>query len=160
MYFGKRVDMNFKPTMTGSPIDFVSEWKYLGVVLRTGPRFGCSVSERVKSFYRSLNSILRVEGRSDDMVLLHLIEAHCVPILTYAIENTDVANRDERRSLRVAYNSIFRKIFGYRYFESVTNLQHALGRPTWEEFIVKRKAGFDIRAKTCENNSLVRALSQ
>ena len=83
--------------------------------------------------YRFLNSILRVEGRSDDMVLLGLIEAHCVPILPFSIEMTDVANRNERRSLRVAYNSVFRKIFGYRYFESVTNLQHALGRCTWEE---------------------------
>ena len=92
------------------------------------------------------------------MVMLRLIEAHCVPILTYAIEMTDVANRDERRSLRVGYNSIFRKLFGYRYFESVTNLQHALGRPTWEELVEKRKSGFDTRARACDYNSLVRAL--
>ena len=51
---------------------------------------------------------------------------------------TDVAQpwvRDERRSLRVAYNAIFRKLFGYRDFESVTNLQHALGCPTWDELV-------------------------
>ena len=77
-----------------------------------------------KSFYRSLNSILRVDGRSDDMVLLRLIEAHCIPILTFSIEMTDVADRNERCSLRVAYNLVFRKIFGYRYFESVTNPKH------------------------------------
>ena len=158
MFFGKRTEINHKPTLNGLPIDFVAEWKYLGVVLRSGLRFGCSVVERVKSFYRSLNSILRVEGRSDNMVLLRLIEAHCVPILTYAIELTDVANRDERRSLRVAYNSIFRKLFGYRYFESVSNLQHALGRLTWEELIEKRKSGLSNRVRTCENGSLVRAL--
>ena len=158
MFFGKKTEISFQPTMNGSPIDFVTEWKYLGVVLKSGLRFGCSVTNRVKSFYRSLNSILRVEGRSDDMVMLRLIEAHCVPILTYAIEMTDVANRDERRSLRVAYNSIFRKLFGYRYFESVTNLQHALGRPTWEELIDRRKSGFNIRARSCDDESLVRAL--
>ena len=130
------------------------------MILKSGPRFGCSVSERVKAFYRSLNSILRVEGRSDDMVLLSLIEAHCVPILSYAIEMTHVADRNERRSLRVAYNSVFRKIFGYRQFESVTNLQHALGRPTWEELVEKRTSGFVIRARTCNDNSLVRILCQ
>ena len=108
--------------------------------------------------FQSLNSILHDNGRLDDMVLLRLIEAHCVPILTYAIEMTDVANRDERRSLRVGYNSVFRKIFGYRYFESVSNLQHALGRPTWEELIAKRKAGFDNRARRCDEHSLVRTL--
>ena len=158
MFFGKPAEIKFKPTLNGSSIELVTEWKYLGVILKTGRRFGCSVSERVKSFYRSLNSILRVEGRSDDMVLLRLIEAHCVPILTYSIEMTDVADRNERRSLRVAYNSIFRKIFGYRYFESVTNLQHALGRPTWEELLERRKSGFVNRARSCNSESLVRIL--
>ena len=112
------------------PIDWVSQWKYLGVVLKSGRSFDCSVQERVKSFYRSLNAILRVEGKSDDLVLLRLLEAHCVPLITYGIETSHIADRDEKRSLRVAYNSIFRRIFGYRNFESVTNLQNALRRPT------------------------------
>ena len=149
MVFGKNAEISFRTTLNDTPIEFTKEWKYLGVVLKSGPRFGCSVLERVKAFYRCLNSILRVDGRSDDIVLLRLIEAHCIPILSYAIEMTEVANRDERRSLRVAYNSIFRRIFGYRHYESVTNLQHALGRPTWEELIEKRKSGFLIRAKNC-----------
>ena len=130
MCFGKKRNINFTLKLNGSPIDWVDSWKYLGVVLKAGPKFGCSVADRVKSFYRSLNSILRVEGRSEDMILLRLIESHCVPILSYAIEIVHVADRDERRSLRVAYNSIFRKLFGYRPFESVTNLQHALRRCT------------------------------
>ena len=158
MYFGKRTEFKFKPTLNGLPIDFESEWKYLGVVLKSGPRFGCSVVDRVKSFYRSFNSILRVEGRSDDMILLRLIETHCVPVLSYAIEVTHVADRNERRSLRVAYNSIFRKIFGYRYYESVTNLQHALLRPTWEELVEKQQSGFYKRARSCSDDSLVRIL--
>ena len=72
------------------------------------------------------------------MVLLRLLESHCLPILTYAIETIYVANRDDRRQLRVAYNAIFRKVFRYRHWESVTNLQHALGRETWEELLQKR----------------------
>ena len=83
-----------------------------------------------------------MDGRSGDVILLQLIETHCLPILTYAIEVLQVSNRDENRSLRVAYDSIFRKIFGYRIFESVTELQHALGRKTWEELIEKRKRIF------------------
>ena len=92
------------------------------------------------------------------MVLLRLIEAHCIPILTYAIEIVHVANRDERRSLRVAYNSVFRKLFGYRTFESVTNLQHSLGRKTWEELIDIRQLGFSNRARSCESGTLIWSL--
>ena len=157
MCFGKKRKINFKLNLNGIPIEWVDTWKYLGVVLKAGSRFGCSVAERVKSFYRSLNSILRDEGRSDDMILLRLIESHCVPVLSYAIEIIHVADRDERRSLRVAYNSIFRKLFGYRTFESVTNLQHALKRCTWEELVEQRHLGFMTRARSCEPDSLVRA---
>ena len=70
MVFGKHAEINFKPTLNGSEIEWVKEWKYLGVILGSRARYGCSVSDRVKSFYRSLNSILRVEGRPADMVLL------------------------------------------------------------------------------------------
>ena len=157
MHFGKQSRFNFRPTLGGVAVEWVPEWKYLGVTLRAGPRFGCSVKERVKSFYRSLNSILRIEGRSDDMILLQLVETHCVSILTYGIEIVDIANRDEKRSMRVAYNSIFRKLFGYRSFESVTNLQHCLGRPTWEELVECRCAGFMRRARSCDADSLERA---
>ena len=159
MYFGKPIHFRFKPTLNGTPIDWVNEWKYLGVILRSGPRFGCSVIERVKrkAFYRSLNSILRIEGRSDDLILLQLIETHCVPILTYAIEILEIANRNERRSLRVAYNSVFRKLFGYRQYESVTNLQHALNRYTWEELVEVRTNNFLRRARRCGHDSLVKA---
>ena len=106
-----------------------------------------------------LNSILRVEGRSDDMVLLRLIEAQCLPILTYGGETIHVADRNENRSMRVAYNSIYRRIFGYRHFESVTNLQHSLGRKTWEELVERCQAGFLHRAKSSDTRSLVWVLS-
>ena len=65
-------------------------------------------------------------GFSNDMVMLRLVESHCVPLLTYAIEIIHVLDRDDRRQQRVAYNSLFRKIFHYRKFESVTALQHFL----------------------------------
>ena len=84
----------------------------------------------------------RIDRHSNDMVMLRLAETHCVPILTYAIEVIDVANRDELRQLRVAYNSLFRKIFKYRWNESVTALQHFLKRPTWEELADKRRTNF------------------
>ena len=112
MYFGRKIDIKFQPTLLGIAVEWVSELKYWGVMLRSGPVFGCSVSKRVKIFYKSLNSILRIDGRSNDMILLQLIESHCVPILTYASEIIHVANGDKRRSLRVAYNSVFRKLFG------------------------------------------------
>ena len=128
--------------LNGRSVPWADEWPYLGVTVKSDKLFSCSVKERVKKFYRCANSILRIDGKSNDFIMLRLLEAHCVPILTYAIEVVDVINRDERRSLRVAYNSIFRKLFGYRFSESVTALQCFLERPTWEQLIEKRKNNF------------------
>ena len=83
--------------------------------------------------------------------MLQLMESQCISILTYAVEVIHVADRDQRRRLRVAYNSIYRRIFGYRNWESVTNLQHALHRPTWEELIAKRTDKFMISVAQCSN---------
>ena len=123
-----------------------------------GNRFSCSVTDRIKKFYRSVNAIFRIEGRSDDLTMLRLAETHCVPILTYGIE-ISVLNNNQRSKLRAAYNSIFRKIFGYRTYESVTNLQLSLGRPTWEMLCETRKQSFFFRISQCEAESPVHLFS-
>ena len=84
-------------------------------------------------------------------------KAHSLPILTYAIEIVHVHNRDVRRQLRVAYNAIYRKLFGYSYRESVTALQHALDRPTWEEMIEIRKNKFVQRLNRSPPHTLIHA---
>ena len=147
--FGKKHDL-CSLQLDGKNIDWVDSWSYLGVTLKAHTRFNCCIDEKIKSFYRCANGILRIEGRSDETVMLRLLETHCLSILTYAIDVIHVADRDERRRLRVAYNTIFRKIFDYRPWESVTDLQHALLRPTWEELVNKRKEKFRCRIAECE----------
>ena len=136
-------------TLDNKPIEWVQSWTYLGVTLQSHKSFNCCVDSKIKSFYRAANAILRIEGRSDEMVMLRLLEAQCVSILTYAVEVIHVANRDERRRLRVAYNSIFRRVFGFRDWESVTELQHLLHRPTWEELLEKRTQNFMLTVSHC-----------
>ena len=105
--------------------------------------FNCCVNEKIRKFYRAANYILRIDGKTDDLLLLRLIETHCIPILTYAIEVISVSDRDAHRQLRVAYNSVFRRIFNYRPWQSVRELQSFLSRPTWEELVEKRVSKFN-----------------
>ena len=154
LYFGKRIDIPYNVSLNGNSVDWVPEWRYLGVTLRSAKQFDCSVKDRVKKFYRCANSIFRIDGRSNDTVMLRLVEAHCVPILTYAIEIVHVSNRDERRQLRVAYNSLFRKIFNYRWSQSVSALQSFLNRPTWEQLVEKRRQNFVKRVQKADSSAL------
>ena len=74
--------------------------------------------------------------------LFQLLCVHCVSILTYTIDVVHVADRIEPRRLRVAYNSIFHCLFDNRPWELVTELQHALRCPTWEELVNDRRSKF------------------
>ena len=154
LYFGKRIEISHNVTLNGNAIEWVDQWVYLGVTLKSAKIFDCSINDRVKKFFRSANAIFRIDSRSNDMVMLQLVESHCVPILTYGIEVIHVANRDERRQLRVAYNSLFRKIFQYRWSESVSALQSFLGRPTWEQLVEKRRANFFKRVREADPSAL------
>ena len=111
LFFGKGPKPTFLVTIKNAPIPWVDQWPYLGVNLKSGQKFDCCVKEKIASFYRALNSIIRIEGHADELVRLRLLEAHCLPILTYGAEVFHVSNRDDCRQLRVAYNSIFRNIF-------------------------------------------------
>ena len=51
-------------------------------------------------------------------------------VLQVLLEVVHVADMNVRRKLRVAYDSIFGKIFGFRYHESVREPQSLLGRLT------------------------------
>ena len=44
-----------------------------------------------------------------------------------------VADMKQRSRMQVAFSSIIRKLFGYSWKESVTELQHILGRLAWEQ---------------------------
>ena len=140
--------------LNGKDIKWVEKWPYLGVMLNGNKQFDCSIQDRLKKFYRCANAIFRIDGHSDELVMLQLAESHCIPLLTYAIEIIHVANRDERRQLRVAYNSVFRKIFGYRWSQSVTALQGFLGKPTWEQLVDTRKSRFSHRTRENPSNLL------
>ena len=155
--FGKGNSPTHRLRLNGSEIPWDEKCIYLGVALKSGVRFGCCMKDTLRKYYCSLNSIIRVEGRSDDMVMLRLLESHSLPILTYAIEIYHVSNRDDNRQLRVAYNAIYRKLFGYSYRESVTALQHALNRQTWEELIESRKQNFMQRLGR-QSHALIQAI--
>ena len=140
--FGQNVTNLCSLYLDGGKLEWVTSWKYLGVDLKSHHSFDCAIDGKLGSFYKCLNAIVRIEGRSNELVMLRLLESHCLPILTYAIEVIHVSDTDTRRKMRVAYNAIFRKIFSYRQSESVRELQAFLHRPTWEELLEKRQSKF------------------
>ena len=66
-----------------------------------------------------------------------------------------VSNAQTSRQLRVAYNSVFCRIFNYGPWQSVKEFQGFLLRPTWKELVEKHtKMFFD----NLQNHTFLNAL--
>jgi hypothetical protein len=66
---------------SGTPFQWVSEFRYLGVYLKVGRVFSCSFTMAKNSFFRLLNYILSKVRRSvSEEVILSLIKSiKCLP---------------------------------------------------------------------------------
>ena len=72
--------------LNGKSLDFVSEWKYLGITVVAGTSLNFSVKPALASFYRSVNSVLSVLKKPDESVVMSLLYSNCVPILANGAE--------------------------------------------------------------------------
>ena len=128
MYFGKGYE-SFSCTpihLNGIALEFVNEWKYLGVLIISGKNFTSSSKKSRCSFFRSTNSILNVLRGPSEVVQMKLLYNVCVPIITYA---SDVAifPHKEMKTLHVAVNDAIRRIFSYQRWESIKSLRESFG---------------------------------
>ena len=143
MYLGKNPDsFSCQPiSLNGGPLEFVSEWKYLGVTLTSDNGFYCSAKKPRSSFYCSVNSVLNVMRKPSQVVLMKLLYSICVPIVTYAC---DVAtyHYKEKQSLHVAVNDAIRRIYSYDRWESVKTLHESLGYLSVTQMFAERKESF------------------
>ena len=95
-----------------------------------------NISTIKRKFYSSCNKILGKTQRIDEITKLYLLEANCLPILTYAKPALDLKD-SQIRELNVAWNSIYRKIFDFHVWESVTEFIEGLGKLNFKHMRLK-----------------------
>ena len=109
-------------TISDSPMEFVQEWRYLGVTLTSGKRIGFSARPDITNFYRASNSVLAALKGAHEHVALTLVYSNCVPILTYACAVKQYSNSD-MSDCNVAINNACRRIFGFKQWQSIRVLR-------------------------------------
>ena len=124
MYFGDDFCTFSCPPLylNGEILDFVTKWKYLGVLVKSDKNFQCSVVKPRSAFYRSARSIFNVLNKPSEDVQMKLLYSVSVPCLTYACDVVEYSNRD-KQSLQVAVNDAIRKIFGFDRWQSVEEIR-------------------------------------
>ena len=143
MYFGKKFDsFTCSPiTLNDSPLEFVSEWKYLGVLLKSDSRFNCSAKKCRTAFFRSSNSILNVLNRPSETVKMKLLYSVCIPIITYGIPSRSCKRRNQK--------NIFLQQMGKHKM-----LRESLAYLSVTEIFANRKRSFESRLSHIGNSAL------
>ena len=74
-------------TLDGQCICFASEMKYLGIVLKSGPKFSCNLDNVKVKFYKTFNALYSKSKYADsELVSVHLFKVYCLPLVLYSLE--------------------------------------------------------------------------
>ena len=95
--------------MNGTAIECIEKIKYLGTTILSRSGLTFSAAPELLSFYRSVNSILNVINKPDELTQMHLLFSNCVPILTHACAVKEFTSR-EMMDCNTAVNDAIRKI--------------------------------------------------
>ena len=135
------------------PLEFVSEYKYLG----NGDSLTYSALQDLRSFHRALNSILCGRVKPNNKVLLKLVYTNCVPILSYACSVKEYSY-ESMHDCHVALNNAIRRILGFAIFESIRHLRISHGYQSIYEIFHRAKTKF-VTSITHSSNSIARHIA-
>ena len=95
-----------------------SSINYLRVCLLSGKSLTVDICASKRKFFMSCNCILSNSSNLCELVQLHLQHTYSLPILTYAIAAIKISDK-QLKELNASWNSVYRRIFKFRPWESV-----------------------------------------
>lgn len=133
-------------------IPFVESVKYLGFFISCGKSFKIDVEKNKAVFYKALNLLLaRAKWKFDQIVMLHLVNTFCLPLLLYGCE-TVISDARYDSSIRRVWNYIFWKIFNVNQ-DVVCDICTFTSVSLIEDTLCSRRKKF--RHKLCNSNNKV-----
>ena len=124
--------------LAGKSLNWARSIKYLGMELMASSSFDTDLDQTRRKFYVSVNTILRHCSGASELMKLYLCESYCLQVLMYAVESLNLCTTAVRK-LNVYWNSVYRKIFSYKPWESVREVMKCLGKKNFEFMYYERK---------------------
>ena len=127
----KSVLLSFKPTnfkmkpclnicLNGAPIPVETSCRYLGHIIANDLNDNEDIRRQLRCFYGRSNMLLRTFGACSYGVKLLLIMSYCGSMYTSSIWCK--YTKKQYHQIEVAYNNVFRRLFGYDRFSSASNM--------------------------------------
>ena len=121
MYFSKRQKINLGSLFVNErQLEFVIEYKYLGVYIRNDLNDNAEISFQTRKLYASSNILLRKFNRCSIHVKLILFQCYCMCF--YLLQLCFQFNLGTMNRLRVAFNNSLRRILGLPRYCSATEM--------------------------------------
>ena len=134
MAIGKASTLALEPLiLQEAELNWCDSFKYLGVNFATGKQLMVNTDTIKRKIFAACNSILSKTREIDELTRLSLIESSCLPILTYAISALNLSEA-QVNDLNIAWNSVYRNIFGFHRWESVKECIAGLGHGRPQKF--------------------------
>ena len=101
----------FEIKVGNKKIDWVADACYLGICVKSGPKFTTSFENIKSKFYRSTNAILgKLGSKQNPFLKLKLISTIALPSLMYALDALRF-NTSQLSSLELPWSRVFMKFF-------------------------------------------------
>ena len=139
--------------LNDEPIQIVSEWRYLGLFIRSGKSVSFNPMNDLRNFFSSFNSLYNANVRPSETVMMHLLYSVCIPNLSYAADVKELSASDMSK-YNVAVNNAIRKIFSFHRWESVRSFRTGLGYPDLYTVFANRRSSFLKRLLFINNHIL------
>ena len=141
-------------TIDNQEIPWKGEINFLGVTLCSANSFKINLQKVRQKFFRAANGIFcKIGNKSELNVTLSLLQAFCVPLLSYGIEWLSITKTIYNK-LESAYAAIFAKVFGVSDKNVILNCQYFSGYLPFSDLLDLKKIKFMDGVKTSENYSL------
>ena len=141
--FRKRFNMPcMSLILSGAKLNFVQSVKYLGIYMRAGKSFKCSIEQLKAKFYCFFNCLLyRSKHALSELVCVNLMISYSIPLLAYGTEALNLSKLDLNK-LDNCINVAVMKIFGIQDTYNIAFVRHICNLPKLSEVIRTRKCNF------------------
>ena len=165
--FSKSMCVVFKPDgyklncpdifLNDTKLNYVDNAKYLGVILNHRCKDDNDIQRHLRGLYARTNTLIRKFHKCTTDVKLTLFQAYCLP--SYCSHLWARFNKYSYSKLNVAFNNVYRRILGYKKYESASHMFVTSHVDNFDAFMRKNVYGFIQRLRAIENNLVKCVLS-
>ena len=132
-------------------LKFISEHKYLGVIISADCSDDADIRRVVKTLYSSGNLLVKYFSSCSTLVKVQLFKSYCYSL--YSIYLWNNFSKAQYKKVKVAFNDVIRKLFQFRRGDSISTFCFTLNINTFD--VLMRRLSFKFTQRICKSSNVL-----